>query len=287
MGLYTYYRITNHGGAVGLFANRNHAAVFLACLFPVLSVFAAQTDAFNHIRRKMRQLIATMIAIVLIPLILVTGSRSGTLAAIIGLTGGVLLYTSTALTYRGSKTGRPIIPVLVVAVVCLVFVTIYFSRAEAVDHIFAENGMANDRADFWTSSMALFWQYFPVGFGPGAFIAVFQVEEPVALLSGAYLNRLHNDWLETALTFGVPGLLLMLGGVCYYFWRTFTLWFRCDGARTSVALGRMASVVIAILAIASLSDYPLRTPAMMGFAALVCLWFAGALPERNIASDNA
>jgi hypothetical protein len=73
----------------------------------------------------------------------------------------------------------------------------------------------------------------------------------------------------------------MLCGGCYYFWRTFHLWFWCDGARTSVALGRMASFVIAILAIASPSDYPLRMPAMTGFAALVCLWFSGTLPESN------
>lgn len=79
----------------------------------------------------------------------------------------------------------------------------------------------------------------------------------------------------------------MLGGAFYYFWRTFHLWLRCDGARTSVALGRMASVVIAILAIASLSDYPLRTPALMGFAAFVCLWFIGALPERKAALGHA
>jgi len=79
----------------------------------------------------------------------------------------------------------------------------------------------------------------------------------------------------------------MLGGVCDYLWRTFNLWFRCDGARTSVALGRMASFVIAILAIAGLSDYPLRTPAMMGFAALVCFWFIGALPESNTALGSA
>ena len=79
----------------------------------------------------------------------------------------------------------------------------------------------------------------------------------------------------------------MMGGVLFYFWRTFHLWFRCDGERTLVALGRMASVVIAISAIASPSDYPLRTPAMMGFAALVCVWFSSALPERNTALGSA
>ena len=283
-----FYNTTNNGSAVGLFANRNHAAVFLACLFPMLAIFASHLHGTSGVGRNTRQLAAAAIAIVLIPLILVTGSRSGMLAAIIGLMGGLLLYITTGQTRRGSRTGRTPVPFLAVGVVaCLIFATIYFSRAEAIERIFAENGTANDRADFWTSGVALFWQYFPFGFGPGAFVPAFQFDEPIALLDGSYLNRLHNDWLEVGLTLGVPGVLLMMGGVLFYFWRTFHLWFRCDGARTSVALGRMASVVIAILAIASLSDYPLRTPAMMGFAALVCLWFIGALPERNAALGKA
>ena len=282
------YNTTNNGSAVGLFANRNHAAVFLACLFPMLAIFAERSQGKSGVGRNSRQLAATAIAIVLIPLILVTGSRSGMLAAIIGLIGGVLLYVSSGQTQRGSKTGRPLVPVVALAVVAsLVFATIYFSRAEAIERIFAKSGTANDRADFWTSGIAPFWQYFPFGFGPGSFVPAFQVDEPITLLDGSYLNRLHNDWLEVALTLGAPGVLLMLGGVFYYFWRTFHLWVRLEGARTSVALGRMASVVIAILAIASLSDYPLRTPAMMGFAALMCLWFVSALPEREAALDAA
>lgn len=283
-----FYHVTNNGSAVGLFANRNHAAVFLACVFPMLAIFAARSHGTPRDGRNPRQLMATAIAIVLIPLILVTGSRSGMVAAIIGLIGGVLLYVSSGQTQRGPKKGRPLVPILAVAVAsCLVFASLYFSRAEAIERIFAENGTADNRADFWTSGLTLFWQYFPLGFGPGAFVPVFQADEPFNLLDGSYLNRLHNDWLETGLTFGVPGVVLMLGGACYYFWRSFHLWFRSDRTRRSVALGRMASVVIAILAIASLSDYPLRTPAIMGFAALICLWFVGGSPERSADPSTA
>jgi hypothetical protein len=82
------------------------------------------------------------------------------LAAIIGLMGGVLVYISTGQTHRGSKAGRPLVAVVAV-VACLVFATIYFSRVEAIERIFVENGTANDRADFWTSGVTRFWQYFP------------------------------------------------------------------------------------------------------------------------------
>jgi O-antigen ligase len=274
-----FYQITNNGSAVGLFANRNHAAVFLACLFPMLALFAAKSEGASR-GRNTPQLIIMAIAITLVPLILVTGSRSGMLTATVGLIGGALLYVSHAPSFRGSTKAKSVTQIWAAAIlVCLVLVTVYFSRAEAIERIFAENGGANDRADFWTSSLQLFWQYFPFGFGPGGFVSTFQITEPLALLDGAILNRLHNDWLETALTFGVPGIFLMLAGVGYYLRRSFILWIRMDGARSAVALGRMASIVIAILGIASLSDYPLRTPAMAGFAALVLVWFAHARHE--------
>ena len=271
-----FYQITNNGGAVGLFANRNHAAVFLACLLPMLALFGAQPKGARRVRNT-RQLIAISIAIILIPLILVTGSRSGMLTATVGLIGGALLYVSHAPSYRGSKTAKSAMPILGAAILAsLVLATVYFSRAEAIERIFAENAGAKDRTDFWTSSLQLFWHYFPLGFGPGGFVPAFQKIEPLALLDGAYLNRLHNDWFETALSFGVPGILLMLTVAGYYLRRSFVLWTRMDGTQSAVALGRMASVVIAILGIASLSDYPMRTPAMAGFAALVLIWFAHA-----------
>jgi O-antigen ligase len=281
------YRITNNGSAVGLFANRNHAAVLLACLFPMLAVFAARSHATSRGGRNTRQLIAIAIAIILIPLILVTGSRSGMLAAIIGLIGGALLYNSHVSIGGGLKTGRSLALISAASILLfLVFATIYFSRAEAIDRIFAEPRGVNDRADYWTSSLQLFWQYFPFGFGPGSFVPAFQKEEPIALLNSVYLNRLHNDWLEIALTFGVPGILLMLTGVIYYVRRSYLLWFRMDGRRSAVVLGRMASIIFAILGIASMSDYPLRTPALMGLAALVLLWFAEARREHKVTADN-
>ena len=272
-----FYQITNNGSAVGLFANRNHAAVFLACLFPMLAIFAASPRAPHRSGRNTQQLVAVAIAIILVPLILVTGSRSGMIAAIMGLFGGLLLYISTATFYPTLKNGKSIALIIASAVlICLVFITVYFSRAEAIERFFVESHTVIDRRNFWASGLKLFWQFFPVGFGSGSFVPAFQIDEPLELLNNLYLNSLHNDWLETGLTFGVPGIILLFSVSAYYIWRTIHLWFRSDGAINSVAMGRMASVMIAILAIASLSDYPLRTPSMMGLAALAFFWLNDA-----------
>lgn len=275
------YSITNNGSAVGLFANRNHAAVLLACLFPMLVVFAVSSRSSEKGKTYARRLIATAIALILVPLILITGSRSGMLIAMIGLIGGTLLYATQSSTDRQFKVSPSKVPIFVsVAVTCLVFATIYFSRAESIDRFFWEPRTVQDRDEFWVSSLRLFGDYFPFGFGAGSFPTVFQVDEPVALLNGRHVNRLHNDWLETALAFGIPGIIFMAGSVVYYLRRTFLLWARMDGTRQAVLFGRMASIVIAMIAVASISDYPLRTPAMMGVAALVIFWFAEAGQEH-------
>lgn len=281
------YRITNNGSAVGLFANRNHAAVFLACLFPMLAVFAARERASDRKNGNMPRWLAMAFAVILVPLILVTGSRSGMLAATVGIIGGVLIYNSHRPHNDGpNKRLAPFSVAVATILVGLVFATIYFSRAEAIERLFIEPARAIDRAEFWSASSTLFWQYFPFGFGPGSFVQAFQKEEPLALLNGAYLNRLHNDWLETTLTFGVSGILLILGAAAFYVRRSFVLWFRMDGARTTVALGRMASVIFSILGIASISDYPLRTPSMIGFAALALIWFSEKDGARKVTAHS-
>lgn len=275
--LFYLYDITNNGSAVGLFGNRNHAAVFLACVFPMLAVFSTTASTIPSRARRSLQLVAAAIAIFLVPLILVTGSRSGMLAAFIGLVGGMMIYYSRTSPEEKSITNKSLKPIVALAILLsLIFATIFFSRAEAISRLFGEQTIINDRTEFWTSSLQMFWQYFPFGFGSGGFASAFQVDEPLELLNGEYLNRLHNDWLEIALTYGVAGVLLMVAGTICYFRRAFTLWVYLDGNRTAVALGRMASVIIAILAVASVSDYPLRTPAMAGFAALSLVWFMQA-----------
>lgn len=282
-----FYRITNNGSAVGLFANRNHAATFLACLFPMLALYAAKTRINIREGKGIRQLIAAAFAVILIPLILVTGSRSGMLVTIIGLIGGALLYNSHIVHREDSKrSGVSAVILAVSIVVCLVFATIYFSRALAIERVFADSPTIVDRPDFWKSSLELFWHYFPFGFGPGSFVSVFQYHEPSGQLDGTYLNRLHNDWLEILITYGVPGVLLLLIGSVYYLRRCFLLWVRMDGSRTMVATGRMASIIIAIFAVASISDYPLRTPALVGFAALVLVWFDSRFNTNQADNDR-
>ncbi len=282
-----FYRITNNGSAVGLFSNRNHAATLLACLFPLLAVYASMaTGTEDQIRA--RQLLSASVAIVLVPLILVTGSRSGLISGLLGLVAAGLIYRRPA---EGRKVRRGddrkaigLVPILGgITAISLGFLTFFFSRAVAIERLFAETADVS-RFDYWILSVDMFWKYFPWGSGSGSFVEAFLILEPANQLAAYYVNRAHNDWIETAVTFGLPGLLLLASSVILFALQGIKIWAVADGSSRSVALARAASAAILIIAIASFSDYPLRTPTMMSLFALFLLWFSSAQPQKDQAS---
>jgi hypothetical protein len=285
-----FYRITNNGSAVGFFANRNHAATLLACLFPMLAILASTAKGTAD-EIRFRQLIAAAIGIVLVPLILVTGSRSGLLLSFIGLAAAGLLYRRPAegrVVRRGTPNRIKAGPILVgIAIACLSFITYFFSRAEAVERLFVAASEEDNRTDIWAVSLDLIWKYFPWGSGSGSYVETYQIAEPARMLDATYLNRAHNDWVETAVTFGLPGIIALTLAVGAFALRSYRLWRHHDSARRAVAFGRLASVTILILAVASISDYPLRTPTMMGVFAIFALWFAEAGQTRQMTATVA
>lgn len=270
-----FYRITNEGSAVGLFANRNHAATLLACLFPMLAVSASITKGRAD-EVRFRQLVSVAIAIALVPLILVTGSRSGLVTAAIGLAAaGLFLRPQGADATRGGKFNRiPVITLLGASGALIIgLLTFYFSRAQAIERLFTETSLENRRTEFWAASYDIFLKYFPWGSGSGSFVEAFQISEPTYLLDPTYLNRAHNDWLETAITFGLPGIIIMIFVGIIFIWKSYNIWFSAKSDGTKLIFQKLSSVLILIIVIASISDYPLRTPIMMGVLAIFSLWF--------------
>jgi O-antigen ligase len=286
------YKPTNNGAAVGLFANRNHAAVLLACLFPMLAVYAS-ANAGTIDQQRIRQFGAIAAGIVLVPLILVTGSRSGMLIAVPALAGTVLLYRKPVegrAVRRGAarfKLGAGHL-VAAGAIVSLVFVTILFSRAESVDRLLEQSAAEDARTGFWQVGLIMIWKYFPFASGMGSFVGAYQIDEPMRYLNANYVNHAHNDWLEVPLTGGMPALLILLVAILLFLFRTASLWQRRDKDRRATKFARLASIVIVIVAVAGVADYPLRTPIIMALFAVFCLWFTSpALDEEGRGSNRS
>jgi O-Antigen ligase len=269
-----FYRISHHGSAVGLFANRNHQAVLLAIVLPMLSVFAAFGNRSGEVLRR-RGLAAIAISILIIPLIVITGSRSGLACGALGLVLATLLYRPTKFS-EGSRLSLLRISPLVVSLgtlsfgLLLVGLTILFGRDEALQR-FA--GLPNEyRLQAWGPIAHIAGKYFPFGSGFGSFVPVYQIDEPRILLDETYFNQAHNDWLELALTGGLPALILLIIAGAAYARQAIKLWRMRASRDAEYCFALLGLGILAILGFASVSDYPLRVPSMSCVLVVAILW---------------
>lgn len=281
------YAITNHGDAVGLFANRNHQALLLALLLPLLAIvgFAGRAE-------PVWRWLALTVALLVAALVLVTGSRLGLIAAAVATAAiPVLLAPLLPLT---AKNGRlrartyfllgPILPVLAL-------LTAITGRGEAVLRMMSSGSEAGFRQQSLPVVADMARQYWPWGSGLGTFEVAFRIGEPDRLLSPTYANHAHNDWAEVVMTGGLPAALLLALVSLWWLRRAAALIVRPVTTGDALMQARMGALIVAIFALASLVDYPLRVPAMGALLAIALVWMderKSALPSHaNAASEGA
>lgn len=286
-----FYKITNFGAAVGLFANRNHQAIMLACLFPIITVYAS-TGLQTMDQFRLRAALAGGAALFLIPLLLVTGSRTGLIIGLLGLLVSALLYRhpqfsrSPKRKIRRFNLGYLLAGAAALGIAAL---TVIMSRAESFDRLLADDGTEDLRFALWPLVLELAGKYFPIGSGIGTFVEAYQIDEPLQLLDQSYVNHAHNDWLEILMTGGAPAAFFVVLAVAI--WARFSYFLlvsRNEGQR-DIVLAKLGALIIFMLALASLSDYPLRVPSLASIFVIAAVWMAsGGLSSRAIkgASKN-
>ena len=283
-----FYNITNYGSAVGLFANRNHQAVMLACLFPVLAVYAS--TGLNTVEQfRLRGALAGGAALFLVPLLLVTGSRIGLVVGLVGLLLSALLYRqpqfarSAKRKIRRFNLGYLVAGALVFGIAVLTFL---MSRAEAFDRLLTGDGAEDLRFAVWPVILEMSEKYFPIGSGIGTFVEAYQIDEPLLLLDQEYLNHAHNDWLEILLTGGAVAALL--AGIATVAWirSAYLLLASSDSHRRDVVLGKLGASIILMLALASFGDYPLRAPSLTAMFVIAAVWMTGGRLSPPVISNR-
>jgi O-antigen ligase len=281
-----FYRITNSGGAVGLFANRNHQAVLLATLFPLLVLYSGRPAA-SPTRAKFRMWLAVGGGAFLVPLLLVTGSRAGLVLGVVAIAVSALLYRTPSVAAADRRRGDKRPPLLIwlglgAGALGLILIAMLLSRAEALQRITKGDVGEDLRFGIWGPIFDLAKYYFPLGSGPGTFPNVYQITEPYAVLIPNYLNHAHNDWLELVMEMGLPGLLLASCAVAAYAVATVPLLRDRANRTASRQLALIGALILLIFAAGSFADYPIRTPAISGVVILAALWLTnGRSPVRE------
>ena len=273
------YRITNDGSPVGFFANRNHQAIMLAMILPIVALLvvgstkrAVQTD-----RRTLSIGVILAASISIIPLLLLTGSRAGLLAGTMAMLAVIAIYqfgssnnAQAGFLVARSKWQR-LLPIAVGIVLMLVAgLAIYFDRAIALNRLLGDDPQGGLRLKVLPTLFDMIPHYMPVGSGFGAFQHVYKVFEPYELLSPAYLNQAHNDWAQFLIEGGLPAVLVLMAFLGWLGRRTQSI---VSNVRTGYAMPLEALTALSIIAIlggASLADYPLRVPSIMALAAFSC-----------------
>ncbi|ANY18935.1 O-Antigen ligase [Tsuneonella dongtanensis] len=279
-----FHRVTNSGDPVGLFANRNHNSVFLACLPLLLTVWAF--DAEHARRAAMRKAVAAGLTLLIVVAIIVAGSRAGLIALGLALAGTALLVPLSAITPKSPRLARWTKPVLIGLVAAFVVGAAagvaYVVRSsenggggsgDAIDRIGASS-TDEFRIGFWQRTLDLTPDYLPLGSGAGSFVEAYQVGQPEDTVGPQYINHAHNDYLEVALTTGVPGVLLLLAILLFLALRALAVWRTPPEKRRNVYLARAASLALGIIALASAVDYPVRVPSIAAFVVILAVWLA-------------
>lgn len=269
------------GQVSGLFANRNHFALFLALGCLIAPVWATRSGA-----QRWRLPAAGGLVLLFILTILVTGSRAGMLVGLIAF--GIALLTSRhALRKMTRKGPRWLLPVLVTGTIIVMafFVTLFVvaDRAVSINRAVSIDGNEDMRVRGLPTVLDMIHRYFPVGSGFGGFDPMFRMHEPFDLLKITYFNHAHNDYLEIALDGGVAALLLLAFAILWWGTKTIRVWRKAEAG----TMAQLGSTMLLLVLIASFVDYPVRTPMIMALTALAGLWLgerrqeAAALPHQD------
>lgn len=288
-GVLYLYRITNNGFAVGLFANRNHQAILLATLFPALVVYALAGRGSQD-ENKFRKIVAATLGAMLIPLLLVTGSRAGLLVGIAGIAAAGFIYMRATKNSNNASTLAKILPYSIGAGVIIILVGLSsgMTRALALQRVLSGDAADDLRFSWWPTILNTASNFAPWGSGQGSFAELFRRSEPVALLQPQYVNLVHNDWLETYLTAGWPGLLIAMLTLAILAHGFFRKKLNKGPYSTDKGLAYIGAFCILAFTLSSIFDYPLRTPINASIFAIAIIWTLSSIanpPQRKKVSD--
>lgn len=263
-----------------LFANRNSAGVFfvLGCM----ALIVAPAPRQNALWQSARVVVFGVVAIATI----LTQSRSAT--ALLGLT--LIFALARFITQRRRGRGnarlsggaRRTLPFAIAMLIgALVLASALFAgRAQLTfdryDH------MEDARPQIWEDALYTARQFWPLGSGMGTFDEVFQLDESLEYLDPPLAGRAHNDFIEVAIEAGAIGLALIALWLVWIVAAAFR-------ARSSAWrwYGWASAAGLVVIALQSLTDYPLRSQTLLCVAGMLAGILGNVLRKRKAGDDNS
>lgn len=277
-GTQLYFWATTAAGSVtGFFANRNHLATLLLSCLPFAAVFGAAVLRRRSDERLPLWFGALFMGLVVIGLAAIRSRAGVILFGPIAVAGMLAAWIAAGRGRPGpgliALTGGVAAAIGVVAVLALPPILARFDVQSAPEGRFEGWPVVADAADAWL----------PLGSGIGSFDAVYRSVEPLEQLDPTFFNHAHNEYLETWLEAGWPGVALIIAFLVWYGRRLWAAWKA--GPSRERDLQRAASIALLAMLAHSAVDYPLRTAALAVLFALCAaiLEKAGQPTDRELA----
>lgn len=279
-----YQDVVGSGDLQGTFSNRNSGALMLDI---ALVALAGAVPWRSRSLSPAWKLGAVAAAVLLATGVVLTGSRSGMMLLAVPALLAAWIWWSAHDFGRNRRKAALILAGLVVA---MAVGGVLLSGNHRIRQNMARfDSLADEqRPVIWKDTVEAIGRYWPVGSGIGSFDEVFQVDEALENLSYGRAGRAHNDFLEVALESGVAGIALLAG------WAVMLAMLGLRALRggrqeSQGAIGLAALAAFGLIALQSLTDYPLRSQTLLCVAALMLalLMGTGQAGERNTAQRGS
>lgn len=256
------------------FANRNSTALMFVITLCLIAGFVTP-------RQKTHLFALITAAILLFIGTILTQSRTGMVLLIVpaglaALRGIVFLLGRKGLQQR---SGPKIALWAGLGAAALLIVAVGISATmggRAADSFARFGDTQTDRPEMWEDGLYAAGEYWPAGSGTGSFDDVFQLHESLEYVSERRAGRAHNDYVELSIEGGLVGLVL---AAAWLAWCAFASLRPAPGITRWLRLGAGAGV--AVVALQSLLDYPLRSQTLLCFAGVLVILLVQAKERRR------
>ena len=273
------YEITNFGSPVGFFANANHLATLLLCALPFAGYLAARAvQRRDKTKRASGVALGMMTGLFLVIGIGIIGSLAGYGLLVVILAASLLIYRRAAV---GSLSKAWIAGATVMFAVFLGVALAGPLQEQALTGKLSDQ--RTSRKVMAATTIEAIKDTFPVGTGLGTLPRVYRTYEDQFAVGVETVNHTHNDYLEFVLELGVAGLLLILGFIIWWANRSLRVW-RSSFEGGDIA--RAGSVVVLVVLLHSIVDYPIRTSAIAVLAAMACAMMVPPSGRRSKSADS-
>jgi len=276
-----FFPVTNADSSVGFFANRNHYAALLYCLIPFVTAWTAEFLADRGSGRILGTAIFLGIYIVLLLGLGMALSRAGIVLALIASMSSLLMFLRLK-----SDVTRKNITIMMAATVAGALLIVQFALFNLIAR-FGTDTLADSRFDIAKTTSAAALAFAPIGSGLGSFQPIYKMFEGAATVGHTFVYHAHDDWLELWLELGWLAPVLAIGFLIWFGRAAFSAW-RAPQVTEDVldrCLPLAASIVLALLLLHSIVDYPLRTTALDAVLAFACALMIPPAATRRRSSE--